>query len=202
MTETKPRETDIDAALNQAREAYVTSAPRSLARFLQAAAAHLRDDIDTIAPFPQTMVQVENGRIRDADGRVYVDFRGGDPTEVRGSALIHKPDETAKLAARGDVLRHRLNALCQCAHVSIRFAEIGSVLAVQARHGQIRSRDQAEAKLAQLFLLGMLARGLCPAPSGTITLSLPIGDAECDALVAALQGFLAEHRLLLAEEAR
>ena len=43
----------------------------------------------------------------------------------------------------------------------------------------------------------MLARGIWLARRGMMTLCLPIGDAECDKLAAAVQDFLETRRSLL-----
>ena len=42
MSETSLRNADIDAALNEAKEAYVTRNPNSLARYVEATARHAR----------------------------------------------------------------------------------------------------------------------------------------------------------------
>ena len=64
----------------------------------------------------------------------------------------------------------------------------------------IRSAADAakgDAKLKELFFFDMLAQGIWLARRGMMTLSLPIGDAECDKLAAAVEEFLASRRSLL-----
>ena len=56
---------------------------------------------------------------------------------------------------------------------------------------------KADPKLKELFFFDMLARGIWLARRGMMTLSLPVADAECDALVAAVQGFLSARRSML-----
>ena len=55
----------------------------------------------------------------------------------------------------------------------------------------------ANPKLKELFFFDMLARGIWLARRGMMTVSLPIGDTECDALTAAVDDFIATWRSLL-----
>ena len=67
--------------------------------------------------------------------------------------------------------------------------------------GPIRSPADAakgDAKLKELFFFDMLAQGIWLARRGMMTLSLPIGDAECDKLAGAVEEFLASRRSVLA----
>src|SRR3978361_1627989 len=79
MSETGLRNTDIDAVLNEAKEADVTSAPRSLARYVEATTVMPGGNTRTVlhfAPFPLAMVRAEGCHMWDADGREYIDFLG------------------------------------------------------------------------------------------------------------------------------
>src|SRR5580698_942837 len=79
MSESSLRNADIDAALNEAKEAYVTSAPRSLARYVEATTVMPGGNTRTVlhyAPFPLAMERAEGCRMWDADGREYIDFLG------------------------------------------------------------------------------------------------------------------------------
>ena len=79
MSETVRRNTDIDAALNGAKEAYVAGNPRSLARYVEAAAAMPGGNTRTVlhyAPFPLAMERAAGCRLWDMDGHEYVDFLG------------------------------------------------------------------------------------------------------------------------------
>jgi glutamate-1-semialdehyde 2,1-aminomutase len=62
-----------------------------------------------------------------------------------------------------------------------------------------RPEDAAKAdpKLKELFFFDMLARGIWLARRGMMALSLPIGDAECDRLVEAVEEFVSVRRSLL-----
>ena len=79
MSETSLRNADIDAALNEAKEAYVTANPRSLARYVEATGVMPGGNTRTVlhyAPFPLAMARAEGCRLWDADGREYIDFLG------------------------------------------------------------------------------------------------------------------------------
>src|ERR1700744_2136977 len=79
MTETALHNTDIDTALNEAKEAYVTGAPASLARYVEATTVMPGGNTRTVlhyAPFPLAMSRAEGCRLWDADGREFIDFLG------------------------------------------------------------------------------------------------------------------------------
>jgi glutamate-1-semialdehyde 2,1-aminomutase len=79
MSETSLRNADIDAALNEAKEAYVTSNPNSLARYIEATGVMPGGNTRTVlhyAPFPLAMTRAEGCRMWDADGNEFVDFLG------------------------------------------------------------------------------------------------------------------------------
>ena len=79
MSDTALRNTDIDAALNDAKEAYVTRNPHSLARYVEATAVMPGGNTRTVlhyAPFPLAMARAEGCRMWDVDGAEYVDFLG------------------------------------------------------------------------------------------------------------------------------
>src|ERR1700761_4270380 len=79
MSITELRNTDVDAALNEVKEAYVARNPKSLARYVDATTVMPGGNTRTVlhyAPFPIAMVSAEGCRMRDADGAEYVDFLG------------------------------------------------------------------------------------------------------------------------------
>ena len=118
-----------------------------------------------------------------------------------GLTEVYTPEAARALNARGDALRERLNTLCQAHHAPVQFTGIGSMLAVHFTRGPVRSPADAakgDAKLKELFFFDMLAQGIWLARRGMFTLCLPIGDAECDRLAAAVEEFLASRRSLLA----
>jgi glutamate-1-semialdehyde 2,1-aminomutase len=112
---------------------------------------------------------------------------------LAGLSEVYTPAAAVALNARGDALRDRLNALCEAADAPVRFSGIGSMLAVHTQRGAVTSPAEAardDAKLKELFFFDMLARGIWLARRGMMTVSLPVGDAECERLVAAVEGFL------------
>ena len=119
---------------------------------------------------------------------------------LTGLTEVYTPQAAMELNARGETLRNRLNALCRAADAPLQFTGIGSMLAVHTMRGVIACPEDAaksDAKLKELFFFDMLARGIWLARRGMMTVSLPIGDAECDALVDAVEEFLAIRRPLL-----
>jgi glutamate-1-semialdehyde 2,1-aminomutase len=121
---------------------------------------------------------------------------------LTGLTEIYTPDAARALNARGDALRERLNGLCRAADAPLQFTGIGSMLAVHAMRGPVRSPADAakgDAKLKELFFFDMLAHGIWLARRGMFALSLPIGDAECDQLADAVEEFLATRRPVMRE---
>ena len=119
---------------------------------------------------------------------------------LTGLTDVYTLEAAMALNARGEALRGRLNALCQAADAPMQFTGIGSMLAVHTMRGPVTSPEhaaKADPKLKELFFFDMLARGIWLARRGMMTVSLPIGDAECDALVAAVEEFLSVRRSLL-----
>jgi glutamate-1-semialdehyde 2,1-aminomutase len=120
---------------------------------------------------------------------------------LAGLTEVYTPDAARVLNARGDGLRERLNALCRSHDAPMQFTGIGSMFAVHFTRDPVRSPADAakgDAKLKELFFFDMLAQGIWLARRGMFTLCLPIGDAECDRLAAAVEEFLSSRRSLLA----
>jgi glutamate-1-semialdehyde 2,1-aminomutase len=121
---------------------------------------------------------------------------------LTGLTDVYTPEAAVALNARGEVVRGRLNALCQAADAPLQFTGIGSMLAVHTMRGAVCSPEDAakgDPKLKELFFFDMLAHGIWLARRGMMTVSLPIGDTECDALVAAVGEFLSVRRSLLVQ---
>ncbi|HEY4175063.1 MAG TPA: aspartate aminotransferase family protein, partial [Rhodopila sp.] len=117
-----------------------------------------------------------------------------------GLTDVYTPEAAVALNARGDALRERLNALCRAAGAPVQFTGIGSMLAIHTMRGSVNSPEDAaksDPKLKELFFFDMLAHGIWLARRGMMTVSLPIRDAECDTLVAAVDEFLSARRSLL-----
>jgi len=95
------------------------------------------------------------------------------------------------LYARGEALRARLNAVCGA--LPMQWMGRGSMLCAHFRRGVTEPYvdTEREAALRELFFLDLVSAGLYLARRGMVSLSLPVGDAECDALVAAVEEFCA-----------
>jgi len=116
-----------------------------------------------------------------------------------GLTELFTPEAASALNARGEALRARLNALCARSGAPLCFTGIGSMLAVHTQAGPVRTPAEAardDAKLKELLFFDLLAQGIWLARRGMMALSLPVGDAECDRLVGAVEEFLASRRSL------
>lgn len=72
------------------------------------------------------------------------------------------------------------------------------MLAVQSLYRLAIRPEDVDPKLTQLFFLDMLTRGVClPYPERS-QMPLPNHAPECDAPIAAVQGFMSAHRPLRA----
>ncbi len=112
---------------------------------------------------------------------------------LAGLTEVFTPDAAAALNTRGEALRTRLNALCRAADAPLTFTGIGSMLAVHTQRGPIATPSDAgrdHAGMKELLFFDLLAAGFWMARRGMMALSLPVGDAECDRLAAALGEFL------------
>ena len=90
----------------------------------------------------------------------------------------------------------------QARGLPVQVTGLGSMMTVHFRGGTIRSPADAGAgndTARGLFHLEMLARGQYLARRGMVTLSLPMTDADCDGLVAAVDDFLGEYAPLIAD---
>jgi glutamate-1-semialdehyde 2,1-aminomutase len=118
-----------------------------------------------------------------------------------GLTQAFTPEAARALNARGDALRERLNGLCRAHGAPLQFTGRGSMLAAHLTADPIRSVADAargDTGLKELFFFDMLADGIWLARRGFIALSLAIGDAECDRLVAAVERVLGARREVLA----
>jgi glutamate-1-semialdehyde 2,1-aminomutase len=105
------------------------------------------------------------------------------------------------LRKRGDGLRDALNAICAKHSVAMQFTGIGSMVQPHFRLGQILRPYTASAQedgLRELFFLDMMKAGIYIARRGMVALSLPVGDAELDRYIAAVEEFCASRKPLMA----
>ena len=83
------------------------------------------------------------------------------------------------------------------------FSGVGSMMQPHFRKGPIARPYAATAKeeaLRELYFFDLMAAGIYIARRGMIAMSLPIGDAECARLVAAVEEFCALRRPFMAME--
>lgn len=120
---------------------------------------------------------------------------------VAGLRDVYTPEAALALNARGEALRGRLNTVAGKARFPLQFTGIGSMMNVHMCSGSVRSIRDLEASstaLSQLFYFHMLDDGLWLARRGMVNLSLPLGDAEGDRLVAAVDAFVESCNRLIA----
>ena len=99
--------------------------------------------------------------------------------------------------AKGEALRAAFNQACERHQVRMHFSGIGSMMQPHFREGPILRPYQASAEeeaLRELFFFDMLAAGIYIARRGMAALSLPVGEAECERAVAAVDEFCAVRR--------
>ncbi len=73
------RNTDLDAALGEAKQTYIARNPKSLARYQEATEVMPGGNTRTVLhydPFPVAMARGDGCRLRDLDGAEYIDFLG------------------------------------------------------------------------------------------------------------------------------
>ncbi|MBX3014338.1 MAG: aspartate aminotransferase family protein [Caldilineaceae bacterium] len=123
---------------------------------------------------------------------------------LAGLTEIYTPAAAVALNERGDALRNRLNDLCRRHEAPMQFTGLGSMLNVHMTDAPIHSPNdaaQGDQALRELFFFDLLNDGIWLARRGMITLSLPIGDAECERLVHAVERFIQARATLLAQVA-
>lgn len=104
------------------------------------------------------------------------------------------------LNARGEQLRARFNAVLERHGVDMAFTGTGSLMTLHATATPVRcpaDLQGTDGRAKDLVFFGLLEEGVFMARRGLIALSLPVGDAECDALVAALEAVVERHRAVL-----
>ena len=117
-----------------------------------------------------------------------------------GLTRVYTRKAVETLNTRGETLRARLNGLCRAADAPLCFTGTGSMLAAHTVRAPVETPEdaaKADPRLQELFFFDMLARGVLLDRRGTMALSLPAGDAGCDALAAAVESFLTLRRSLL-----
>jgi glutamate-1-semialdehyde 2,1-aminomutase len=109
---------------------------------------------------------------------------------LAGLTQVLTPARSRDLNARGDRLRDGLNALFARRGAKLAVSGLGSVMNLHPACG-------ASATVKDLVFFELIARGFYIARRGLIALSLPVSDADVDAMVAAFDDILSARRELL-----
>jgi glutamate-1-semialdehyde 2,1-aminomutase len=120
---------------------------------------------------------------------------------IAGLETVFTPQAAERLNASGDRLRERLNAAAAKHGAPVQVLGQGSMLCFHPQRAPIRRpADLAGASpdLRKLLHLELNLRGLYIARRGFMSLSLPLSEADHDALVAAFEGWLGDYSAMLA----
>jgi len=119
---------------------------------------------------------------------------------IAGLSKIYTPEAAHALNERGDILRRRLNEIAQQADTTIQFTGRGSMMNIHFTRAPIRSAEDIKhtnQDLRGLFFFDLLERGIYVARRGMMNLSMPLGEPEVAAMVAAFEEFVTVRRTLL-----
>lgn len=118
----------------------------------------------------------------------------------RALTQIYTPEAATKLTARGDRLRHRLNALVRDAQAPVQVTGTGSMMNVHFTRERVHNPAAARRgndDLRSLLFFHFLEDRIYISPRGMINLSLPLTDDDLDHFVASTDNFLRRYRELL-----
>lgn len=121
---------------------------------------------------------------------------------IAGLEKVFTPARAEALNSSGDRLRERLGAAIAKHDAPMQVLGQGSMLSLHPQRAPIdRPADHADAPadLRKLLHLDLNMRGFYLARRGFMSLSLPLTDADHDALVAAFEGFLEDYAGVLAQ---
>jgi glutamate-1-semialdehyde 2,1-aminomutase len=117
-----------------------------------------------------------------------------------GLNSIYTRERADALYQSGERLRTRLNEVAAMLAPSVQFTGCGSVLNIHFHAGAIACpEDLADEPKAMfdLFHFDLMERGVYAARRGQINLSLPMNEADLEAIVDAVSFFLARREPLL-----
>lgn len=121
---------------------------------------------------------------------------------IAGLEAVFTPQAAERLNASGDRLRARLNAVADKHGAPLQVLGQGSMLCFHPQRAAIRRpADHAGVPpdLRKLLHLELNLRGFYIARRGFMSLSLPLSEADHDALVAAFEGYLGDYAAMLAQ---
>ncbi len=126
-------------------------------------------------------------------------FNGNPVGTAAGIATLEllTPDVYARLNQLGELVRQRLNDLFARRREKAQAIGVGSLFNIHFTAGEIRNyRDVARSDRARMkrFHLALLNHGVMLAPRGMGAISTPMGKAEIEALVAAVDEALTDTR--------
>ncbi len=119
---------------------------------------------------------------------------------IAGMTKVLTPEAIRALNARGNRLRDDLNAMFRRRGAKLTATGLGSIIGLHGTAGPVRSLADlaaADPAIKDLVFFDLVARGFYIARRGFIALSLPLTDADCAALVAALDDIVASRGALL-----
>jgi glutamate-1-semialdehyde 2,1-aminomutase len=113
---------------------------------------------------------------------------------------IYTEDIAISFNACGDRLRQNLQTIADDQGAAIQISGRGSMMAVHFTDKpptQVPDLAAQSPELKRLFHLDMLSRGIYTAARNMIVMSLPMVDADCEALTSAFSEFVSSYRSLL-----
>ncbi len=121
---------------------------------------------------------------------------------IAGLTNVFTPEKADQLNASGDRLRERLNALIARHDAPMQVLGRGSMMCFHPQRAPIRRPSDhagSPADVRKLLHLELNLRGFYLARRGFMSLSLPLTEADHDALAAAFESWLEEYAGLLAQ---
>ncbi len=115
---------------------------------------------------------------------------------LAGLRDVYTPEAARAVNAGGDALRERLNATAARSRLAVQFSGRGSMLNIHFNTRDIvdqRDAQVGDTRLKELYYFHLLEQGIYASRRGFMALSLPLGDAEFDRLVAATEAFLVRY---------
>ncbi len=112
---------------------------------------------------------------------------------LAGLTQVLTPDASRRLNAMGDLLRDRLNQVAQARGVAMQATGMGSLVNIHFASWPIRNAGDAargNMPLRKLLHLELLTQDIYTSRRGFLPLSIPVGEAEVERLVGAVDAFL------------
>jgi len=119
---------------------------------------------------------------------------------IAGMTKVLTPEAIRALNARGEKLRHDLNAMFRRRRAKLQATGLGSIIGLHGTDQPIRTPADlaaADPAIKDLVFFDLAARGYYIARRGFMALSLPLTDTDLAGLVAALDEVIASRGALL-----